>query len=267
MKWYLAQMVSTANLNDNLKAVRRHLHAAADQGCDAVQLPEMFALFGTRDNAFIADHEADFYGPVGTPVRDMARQYGLWVVAGTIPVRVPGESRPRARLHVVDDHGEVRVHYDKIHLFDASVEDAQSSYRESDHFSAGRDVVTLETPWGHWGISVCYDLRFPELYRLQRDRGVDTFVIPSAFTWSTGQAHWEVLCRARAIENASYVVASDQGGQHDEKRRTWGHSLVVNPWGEVTGLGEGEDGLVAETHLEKVEQIRRKMPTQEHRRL
>lgn len=267
MRWYLAQMISSRHLDDNLDKVDRQLAAAADAGADAVQLPEMFAVFGGGVATDLATSEAEFTGPVGQHLREAARHYKLWIVAGTIPVFAPNETRPRARMHVLDDQGELRAQYDKIHLFDAAVGDAQGRYRESDHYQPGNEVVTLETPWGHWGLSVCYDLRFPELYRLQRTRGVDTFVVPSAFTWSTGQAHWEVLCRARAIENASYLVAANQGGQHDEKRRTWGHSLMVDPWGEVEGVGEGEQGVVLETDLKRVESVRLKMPTHEHRRL
>lgn len=267
MRWYLAQMISSRHLQDNLDKVDRHLAAAAGAGADAVQLPEMFAVFGGGVAKQLAASETEFTGPVGQHLREAARRYKLWIVAGTIPVFALNEARPRARMHVLDDQGELRAQYDKIHLFDAAVGDAQGQYRESDHYQPGNDVVTLETPWGHWGLSVCYDLRFPELYRLQRTRGVDTFVVPSAFTWSTGQAHWEVLCRARAIENASYLVAANQGGQHDEKRRTWGHSLMVDPWGEVEDVGEGEQGAVMDTDLARVESVRLKMPTHEHRRL
>lgn len=267
MKWYLAQMISSRYLDANLEQLDRHMQAAAEEGADAIQLPEMFAVFGGGVARELAADEAEFTGPVGQHLREAACRHGLWIVAGTVPVLMPGEPKPRARLHVLDDQGEVRAHYDKIHLFDAAVGDAQGQYRESDHYQPGQDVVTVKTPWGHWGLSVCYDLRFPELYRLQRNRGVDTFVVPSAFTWSTGKAHWEVLCRARAIENASYVVAANQGGQHDEKRRTWGHSLVVDPWGVVEGVAEGEQGVTINTDLDRVEEIRLKMPTQEHRRL
>jgi nitrilase len=267
MKWYLAQMISTRDPEENLDRVEHHLRKAADTGVDVVQLPEMFAVFGGGGARDVAVHESGFTGPVGQRIRDAARRYGLWIVAGTVPVQLPGEANPRARLHVIDDQGEVRAHYDKIHLFDASVADAQRQYRESDHFQAGSNVVTVETPWGHWGLSVCYDLRFPELYRLQRSRGVDTLVVPSAFTRSTGQAHWEVLCRARAIENACYLVAANQGGQHDEKRHTWGHSMMVDPWGTIEEVGEGEQGLTVETDLQRVEDVRLKMPTHEHRRL
>ncbi len=267
MRWYLAQMISSRHLEENLDKVDRHLATAAEAGADAVQLPEMFAVFGGGVAKELAASEAEFTGPVGRHLREAARRYKLWIIAGTIPVYAPNEAKPRARMHVLDDQGELRAKYDKIHLFDAAVSDAQGQYRESDHYQPGNDVVTLETPWGHWGLSVCYDLRFPELYRLQRNRGVDTFVVPSAFTWSTGQAHWEVLCRARAIENASYLVAANQGGRHDEKRHTWGHSLMVDPWGEVEGVGEGEQGVVLETDLTRVESVRMKMPTHEHRRL
>lgn len=267
MKWYLAQMISSRYLQENLDTVDRHLAAAAETGADAVQLPEMFAVFGGGVAKELAASEGEFTGPVGQHLRDAARRYKVWIVAGTLPVFAPNEAKPRARMHVLDDQGELRAHYDKIHLFDAAVGDAQGRYRESDHYEPGSEVVTLKTPWGHWGLSVCYDLRFPELYRLQRNRGVDTFVVPSAFTWSTGQAHWEVLCRARAIENACYVVAANQGGKHDEKRHTWGHSLMVDPWGEVESIGEGEQGITLTTDLGRVESVRLKMPTQEHRRL
>ncbi|GGX63159.1 carbon-nitrogen hydrolase family protein [Saccharospirillum salsuginis] len=267
MKWYLAQMISGPSVETNLDDVRRHFEQAADAGCDAIQLPEMFALFGVKENSFIANFESDFTGPVGTPLREMAREFGLWVVAGTVPVRVREESKPRARLHVLDAEGEVRAHYDKIHMFDAVVGDAQGRYRESDQYQSGGEPVTVDTPWGRWGLTVCYDLRFPELYRKLRDEDVDTFVAPSAFTWSTGRAHWEVLCRARAIENLCYVVATNQGGQHDAKRRTWGHSMGVDPWGEVSQVGEGEAGLVYDTDLDRLAEWRDNMPVQEHRRL
>lgn len=267
MRWYLAQMISSRDLQENMASVERHLAAAAEAGADAVQLPEMFAVFGGGVARELASLETGFVGPVGQRLRDAARRYKLWIVAGTLPVCAPNEAKPRARMHVLDDQGELRARYDKIHLFDAAVGDAQGRYRESDHYQGGSEVVTLQTPWGHWGLSVCYDLRFPELYRLQRTRGVDTFVVPSAFTWHTGQAHWEVLCRARAIENACYVVAANQGGKHDAKRHTWGHSLMADPWGEVETIGEGEQGVTLTTDLGLVQSVRLKMPTQAHRRL
>lgn len=268
MKWYLAQLISTQDTPANLAAVERHMRAAADQGCDALQLPEMFARFGTSKNADIADSEADFNGPVGNPLRTMAQRYGLWLVAGTVPVRVNDEQLPRARLHVLDSDGEVRAHYDKIHLFDATVGDAQGRYRESDYYQAGEPAaVTVDTPWGRWGLSVCYDLRFPELYRLLRQAGAETLLAPSAFTYKTGQAHWQLLCRARAVENACYLVAANQGGQHDARRHTWGHSLMVDPWGEVEQLGEGDAGLSVTTDLDRLAQIREQIPAWENRRL
>lgn len=267
MKWYLAQLISTQDTDANLQAVERQLQRAAEQGCDALQLPEMFARFGSAKNADIADFEADFNGPVGAPLRAMAQRYGLWIVAGTVPVRLNHEKQPRARLHVLDSNGEVRAHYDKIHLFDATIGDAQGRYRESDHYQAGEpQATTVDTPWGCWGLSVCYDLRFPELYRRLRQAGADTLLAPSAFTYKTGQAHWELLCRARAVENGCYLVAANQGGQHDAKRHSWGHSLLVDPWGEVVQLAEGEAGLVADTDLERLAQIRQQLPAWDNRR-
>lgn len=267
MKWYLAQMISTRQVSDNLERVHWHLQQAASQGCEAVQLPEMFATFGQSDNQAIARSETDFNGEIGAQLREWARQYGLWIVAGTVPVQRPDEDRPRARLHVLDDAGELKASYDKIHLFDASVSDNQRRYQESRHYMAGNEVVTVDTPWGRWGLSVCYDLRFPELYRRLADAGAETLVAPSAFTWVTGQAHWQVLCRARAIENGCYLLAANQGGQHDEKRRTWGHSLMCDPWGEVTELAEGEGGLCVSTDPNRVREVRSQLPVHEHRRL
>ncbi|MCH8533202.1 MAG: carbon-nitrogen hydrolase family protein [Saccharospirillum sp.] len=267
MKWYLAQMISSRHFQDNLERVHWHLQQAANQGCDAVQLPEMFATFGLAENQVIARAETDFNGEIGAQLRDWSRQFGLWLVAGTVPVQLPQEDRPRARLHVLDAEGELRASYDKIHLFDASVSDSQRRYQESRHYQPGDEVVTVSTPWGVWGLSVCYDLRFPELYRRLADAGAETLVAPSAFTWVTGQAHWQVLCRARAIENGCYLLAANQGGQHDEKRRTWGHSLMCDPWGEVTELAEGEGGLCVSTDPERVREIRTQLPVHEHRRL
>ncbi|MHA7880845.1 MAG: carbon-nitrogen hydrolase family protein [Saccharospirillum sp.] len=267
MKWYLAQMISTRNWQDNLERVHWHMQQAAAEGCDAVQLPEMFACFGQPDVQGIAAAETDFTGDIGGRLRQWSQHYGLWLLAGTVPVQIPGEDRPRARLHVLDAEGELRAWYDKIHLFDASVSDSQRRYRESDHYSPGSEVVTVTTPWGIWGLSVCYDLRFPELYRRLADAGAETLVAPSAFTWVTGQAHWQVLCRARAIENGCYMLAANQGGQHDAKRRTWGHSLMSDPWGEVTELAEGEGGLCVTTDPERVREVRAQLPVHEHRRL
>ncbi|PTY37044.1 hypothetical protein BGP77_07100 [Saccharospirillum sp. MSK14-1] len=267
MKWYLAQLISTQDTSANVQAVERHMREAADQGCHAVQLPEMFARFGTAKNADIAEAEGDFTGPVGEPLRALAQRYGIWIVAGTVPVRIAEEPLPRARLHVLDGNGELRAYYDKIHLFDATVGDAQGRYRESDYYQPGEPkATTVDTPWGTWGLSVCYDLRFPELYRRLREAGAQTLLAPSAFTFKTGQAHWELLCRARAVENGCYLVAANQGGQHDAKRHTWGHSLMVDPWGEVTQLGEGDAGLVVDTDIERLQTVRANLPSWENRR-
>ncbi|EAR08666.1 carbon-nitrogen hydrolase family protein [Reinekea blandensis] len=231
------QMTSTDSLNDNLNWIDQQLANADLQDVQMLVLPETFALFGVKDQSALADQERAFDGSVGQAVRQWAKGYQVWIVAGTVPVMTDEDRLPRARCHVVDADGELVGFYDKIHLFDAEVGDRQGAYRESDSYSGGDKVVTLLTPWGRLGLSVCYDLRFPELFRALNDQGADFVTLPSAFTAKTGEAHWEPLCRARAIENGYSLIAVNQCGDHDAKRSTWGHSMIVDAWGRVESIG------------------------------
>lgn len=267
------QMVSGQELDATLTQARGLLEKAAGRGARIAVLPENFALFHTAQMRAQAEREKGGDGPIGTFLSAEAKRLGLWIVAGSSPsVDRPDGSlvdrRVRAVCWLVDDRGERVARYDKIHLFDAEVGDEQGRYRESDTFEPGSEVVVADTPAGRLGMSICYDLRFPELYRALVAKGADWVTVPSAFTWKTGQAHWEVLARARAIENQVWVCGVNQGGQHDARRRTWGHSLFVDPWGEVVGrLEEGPGLLMAEIDLEKQAGLREKMPVLNHRRL
>lgn len=192
------------------------------------------------------------------------------MASGLLPALFPAMAdagNPKARCHVVDARGELVVSYDKIHLFDANVTDKQGAYRESDDYSAGSDVVCFDSPWGRVGLAICYDLRFPELFRQLAEQGAELVIVPAAFTYVTGMAHWEVLCRARAIENGLFIAAVNQAGQHDAKRQTWGHSMLVTPWGECESLAETAESKVFTADFSKIEQARTALPVHQHRRL
>ena len=267
------QMVSTRDIDDNLNQASRLLARAAEQGARVAVLPENFAVLDTDNMPLHGGREVDSGGPIRGFLAEQARKHGLWIVGGSLPIaaRPDGsalENRVRASCVVVDDQGTEVARYDKIHLFDAMVEDSQGQYRESDTFEPGEQLVTVDTPVGRLGLAVCYDLRFPEMFRQLRERDVDWVTLPSAFTWHTGDAHWHPLVRARAIENQVWMVAPGQGGQNSERRRTYGHSVIVDPWGKVLKeLAEGAGVIVTELDPDYLQQIRTRMPVWEHRRL
>lgn len=267
------QMVSTTDIDDNLNQASLLLARAAEQGARVAVLPENFAVLDTANMPLHGSRELSADGPIRSFLAEQARKHGLWIVGGSLPIgaRPDGtslEDRVRASCVVVDDQGREVARYDKIHLFDAMVEDSQGQYRESDTFEPGDDLVTVETPAGRLGLSICYDLRFPEMFRQLREKDVDWVTLPSAFTWHTGDAHWHPLVRARAIENQVWVVAPGQGGQNSERRRTYGHSMIVDPWGRIMKeLVEGAGVVVADLDPDQLKQIRTRMPVWEHRRL
>lgn len=261
------QMTSTDDLSANLDWLDRLLAETDLSSVQMLVLPETFALFGVKDQSVLAQQERQFLGPVGQRVRHWAKTYRLWIVAGTIPVRHAEETLPRARCHVIDSEGELVGYYDKIHLFDAQVGDRQGAYRESDSYGAGSEVVTLSTPWGRLGLAVCYDLRFPELFRALNDQGADFVTLPSAFTARTGEAHWEPLCRARAIENGFSVIAVNQCGDHDVKRSTWGHSMVVDAWGNTQDMAQSIGCQCFTIDLGADQNVRATLPVNANRRL
>lgn len=267
------QMVSTHDIDANLNEARRLLAEAASQGASVAVLPENFAVLATHQMVDCGRVEATDQPVIRAFLAEQARTLGLWIVGGSLPLAVrPDGSRiedhVRATCLVFDAQGQEVARYDKIHLFDAVVEDAHGQYRESDTFEPGDQVVTIDTPAGKLGLAICYDLRFPELFRALREQGVEWVCLPSAFTWQTGDAHWHALIRARAIENQVWVVAPGQGGQNSERRRTYGHSLICDPWGKVvTELDEGPGVVVADLDEQQLKQLRKRMPVWEHRRL
>lgn len=264
------QMTSVAERDANLAAARRALEQAAAQGALLAALPENFACMGRRETDKLALAEDDGRGPIQDFLAATARELKLWIVAGTVPLRVGGDvSRVWPACLVYDAYGRRAARYDKIHLFDVEVPGGER-YRESATIAAGdpAQAVVVETPAGKLGLSVCYDLRFPELYRRLAAAGAELLCVPAAFTVPTGRAHWETLLRARAIENQCFVLAPAQCGTHPSGRATYGHSLIVDPWGEILARLSDAPGLaLAALARERLRQVRSSFPALAHRRL
>ena len=266
MKVAVLQMVSGADLQANLAGAHALLREAAAGGAELAVLPEYFCLMGHKDTDKIAAREAYGDGAVQRFLSDAARELGLWVAGGTLPLATADAQRVRNTHLVYSPGGDCVARYDKIHLF--KFDNGREHYDESRVIESGQAPVAFDLPSrdGHsWrvGLSVCYDLRFPELYRAL---AADVLLVPSAFTWVTGQAHWELLLRARAVENLAYVAAPAQGGVHDSGRRTWGHTMVVEPWGGVlASRDEGAGVVLAELDFARLEQVRMQLPALQHR--
>ena len=262
------QMASGPNIGANLLEAERLIEEAVSQQAQLVVLPENFALMGKTEHDKVAEREQDGQGPMQEFLAEQSARHGIWLVGGTIPMVAQDENKVRAACLVFDDKGRQVARYDKIHLFDVELVDSGDQYNESETIESGDKVVVIDTPFGRMGLSVCYDLRFPELFRQQLAAGMEIVVLPSAFTAITGRAHWEVLVRARAIENLCYVIAPDQGGYHLNGRETHGHSMIVDPWGTVlNSLARGPGVVCADVELERLNSARRNFPSIEHRRL
>lgn len=266
MKVAAIQMVSTPSLQANLAAAGELLAQAAAQGAELAVLPEYFCLMGHQDSDKLAAREAFGSGAVQDFLAQAARRHGLWIAGGTLPLVANDAQHVRNTHLVYAPSGECAARYDKIHLF--KFDNGREQYDESRVIECGNapQSFTLPSRDGHaWkvGLSVCYDLRFPELYRAL---GAELLLVPSAFTHVTGQAHWELLLRARAVENLAYVVGPAQGGKHENGRRTWGHSMAVDPWGTVLAVREEGAGVVlAELSHERLAQVRLQLPALTHR--
>lgn len=271
VKVAVVQMVSGREPTLNLEAAGRLVAEAAEQGAKLVVLPENFAVFNPVDLPSLAEVAGDPNAPFQSFLSKLAHAHGIWLVGGSIPIRpARQDADPRvfSSCLVYRPDGELAARYDKLHLFDVDITDAQGRYRESERFRYGDSVVVFDTPFGRIGMAVCYDLRFPELFRALTERGAEIIVLPSAFTRLTGQAHWEILVRARAIENTCFLLAAGQGGRHDARRETFGHSMIVDPWGVVlAGLGEGEGVAIASLDARTLSNVRERLPSIEHRRL
>lgn len=262
------QMASGPNVNANLLEAGRLITAAAEQGADLVVLPENFALMGMTEYDKVMQREEDGRGPIQDFLAEQAARHGIWLVGGTAPLAAHDADKIRAACLVFDDRGHRVARYDKIHLFDVHLEENGEHYTESETIEPGHEVVVVETPFGRLGLAVCYDLRFPELFRKMLDQGMELLALPAAFTAATGRAHWEVLVRARAVENLCYVVAAAQGGYHVSGRETHGDSMVVDPWGVVQDrLPRGSSVVMGEMDRARLERIRRSFPALDHRRL
>jgi len=262
------QMASGPNMNANLLEAERLIREAAESGAGLVVLPENFAFMGKGGQDQLALREEEGSGQLQGFMSRVAEQQGVWLVGGTIPMVARGPGKARAACLVFDDRGERVARYDKIHLFDVSLPGVDERYQESATIEPGDDIVVLDSPFGRLGIAVCYDLRFPEIFRQMLDQGMELLAIPSAFTAITGKAHWETLVRARAIENLAFAVAAAQGGIHLNGRETHGHSMIVDPWGTVLAQVPRGTGYVC-CALDHTFQgsVRRNFPTIEHRRL
>jgi predicted amidohydrolase len=264
----IIQMTSSTSVSDNLIAAYDLLRQAAAAGAMLAVLPENFVLMGQHERDKFAVAEQFGAGPVQTWLANTARELKLWIVAGTIPLKLPHESRVAAACLVINSQGECVARYDKMHLFDVDVDDATGSYRESATLAPGNEPVVVDTPLGRLGLAICYDVRFPELFRMLSAKGAQLLTLPAAFTVPTGKAHWEILLRARAIENLSFLLAPAQTGLHANGRETYGHSMIIDPWGEVLAVRSAEPGFViADIDLERQATLRRRFPALSHRRL
>ncbi|MGA2861602.1 MAG: carbon-nitrogen hydrolase family protein [Steroidobacteraceae bacterium] len=262
------QMTSAADVAVNLEAAARLLAEARAAGARVAVLPENFSFMGLRDVDKRAIAEPDGDGPVQRFLSQQARELGLWIVGGTTPIAQEAGGRIAAACLVYGDDGRRAARYDKMHLFDVDIPGRAESYRESANIAPGSRAVLVPTPAGLLGLSVCYDMRFPELYRQLSAAGAQWFTMPSAFTVPTGRAHWEVLLRSRAIENLSYVVAAAQWGRHANGRETYGDSLIVDYWGTVLArLSAGSGVVIAELDLVAQTETRRNFPALTHRLL
>ena len=261
------QMNSGEDVTVNLTRARRALRSAAADGATIAVLPENFARMGKKESDRLAIIEPDGAGPLQDFLAAEAARSGMWIVGGTIPLKSDDPKRPYAAALVYDGSGRRAGRYDKVHLFDARVPESEEAYRESGNTMHGSKGLRIETPWGGLGVAVCYDLRFPELFRWMSNEGMDVLALPAAFTYATGEAHWESLLRARAIENLTYVAAAAQTGTHPGGRQTYGHSMLVDPWGVILAdAGSRTRVITATIDTQRLKRLRQQFPVLDHRR-
>ena len=262
------QMASGPVVSANLSEAERLISQSVKAGAGLIVLPENFALMGMSERDKLKIREPEGSGHIQEFLSEQARRHRIWLVGGTIPLQANDVNKVRAACLLFDDKGQQRARYDKTHLFDVQLVEQGEKYVESETIEAGDAVVVVDTPFGRLGLAVCYDLRFPELFRSMLNQGVDIIALPSAFTATTGKAHWETLVRARAIENLSYLVAAGQGGYHVNGRESHGDSMIVDPWGNILDrLVSGSGFVIAEYDPANLTRIRRNFPALSHRKL
>lgn len=262
------QMASGPNLSSNLFEAQRLIAMAAEAGAKLVVLPENFALMGMNEFDKVTVKEAAGSGRLQNFLADAAKKFGIWLVGGTIPISCDNAQKIRATALIYNNKGQMIGRYDKTHLFDVHIPETGDHYVESETIEAGDEVKVVDTPFGRLGVAICYDLRFPEVFRSMAQKGVDIIALPSAFTAITGRAHWEVLVRARAIENLSYVIAADQGGYHINGRESFGDSMIVDPWGNVLDrLSSGSGFVMAKISRKTLLDTRKNFPVLNHRKI
>lgn len=263
------QMASSPNVDANLHEAGRLIEQAAKAGAELIVLPENFAIMGIEEEDKVAIRESEGSGPIQKFLSEQAKLHNAWLVGGTVPLECPNPKKIFAACLVYDNKGNCIERYDKVHLFDVDLVDTGESYNESETIEYGDSgLKVVESPFGKIGLAVCYDVRFPELFRGLLDLGAQIVVLPAAFTAATGQAHWESLLRARAIENLIYVIASAQGGYHINGRATFGDSMVVDPWGAILSrIKHGAGMAIADINLKYLESRRKTFPCIKHRRL
>jgi nitrilase len=263
----VVQMNSGEDVAANLTRARRALRNAAADGAVLAVLPENFARMGRKESDRLSIIEEDGAGPLQDFLAAEAARSGMWIVGGTLPLKSDDPKRPYAAALVYDGSGRRAGRYDKVHLFDVRVPESEEAYRESQSTMHGSKGLIVEAPWGMLGVAVCYDLRFPEMFRWMSQEGVDLVALPAAFTFRTGAAHWEPLLRARAIENLVYVAAAAQTGTHPAGRQTYGHSMLIDPWGAVLADAGGRTGVIAATiDVQRLKKLRQQFPVLDHRR-
>ncbi len=261
------QMASGPNVKANLAEAEKLIKIAVQQEAELVVLPENFAIMGMNESDKVKIAEEYGSGLLQDYLKEIAIKYNIWLVGGTIPIQSEESGKVFATCLLLNSKGEVVARYDKIHLFDVTIEASNESYTESETLSAGSNIAVVDTPFGCLGLAVCYDLRFPELFCAMVEKNMEICVIPSAFTSLTGRVHWESLLRSRAIENLSYMIAAGQGGYHVNGRETHGDSMIVDPWGQILNrLPHGTGVVVTDIDRTKLEHTRKMFPALQHKK-
>jgi nitrilase len=268
MRAAVIQLVSTARVQENLAEAEKQIRAAVIEGADLVVLPEYFGVIPRHEAEILAFGETDGSGPMQDFLANLAASLSVVIVGGSLPLQSEDRERVTNSLLIFDRSGRRIARYDKIHLFDVTLPELDEHYEESKVIAAGDDVVVVDIEGLRFGLSICYDLRFPELYRRLSELGAEVILLPAAFTATTGKAHWHALLRARAVENLCYVLASNQGGVHANQRSTYGHSLIVDPWGNVLAeFDQGAGFRVVDLDSAQQQQIRSRFPALQHRKI